>query len=166
MSFLRKHKAVIDLGNKAVTLDPRRQLVLYSNVTIPQKSEVVTIARIKGGRLPDSVIGLTSESPNLSSHGLLVGKIMTTVEKGRVINRLCNISDHPVTLKRNSNVGKFVCISDRDKVFSVRDSSHPVRARGLSREYAPPYPQRDRKRRLNGAVCRNHRIKRLVPCRC
>ena len=30
----------------------------------------------------------------------------------------------------------------------------------------PPYPQRDRKRRLNGAVCRNHRIKRLVPCRC
>ena len=29
-----------------------------------------------------------------------------------------------------------------------------------------PYPQRDRKRRLNGAVCRNHRIKRLVPCRC
>ena len=27
----------------------------------------------------------------------------------------------------------------------------------------PPYPQRDRKRRLNGAVCRNHRIKRVVP---
>ena len=42
----------------------------------------------------------------------------------------------------------------------------PVRARGLSRECAPPYPQRDRIRRLNGAVCRNHRIKRLVPCRC
>ena len=37
---------------------------------------------------------------------------------------------------------------------------------GLSRECAPPYPQRDRKRRVNGAVCRNHRIKRLVPCRC
>ena len=37
---------------------------------------------------------------------------------------------------------------------------------GLSRECAPPYPQRDRKRRLNGAVCRNHRIKRLVPCLC
>ena len=37
---------------------------------------------------------------------------------------------------------------------------------GLSRECAPPYPQRDRKRRLNGAVCRNRRIKRLVPCRC
>ena len=30
---------------------------------------------------------------------------------------------------------------------------------GLSRECAPPYPQRDCKRRLNGAVCRNHRIK-------
>ena len=44
--------------------------------------------------------------------------------------------------------------------------SRGKRARGLSRECAPPYPQRDRKRRLNGAVCRNHRIKRLVPCRC
>ena len=30
----------------------------------------------------------------------------------------------------------------------------------------PPYPQRDRKRRLNGAVCRNHRIEWLVRCRC
>ena len=47
----------------------------------------------------------------------------------------------------------------------VRQDITPVRARGLSRECAPPYPQRDRKRRL-GAVCRNHRIKRLVPCRC
>ena len=26
----------------------------------------------------------------------------------------------------------------------------------------PPYPQRDRKRRLNGAVCRYHRIKRVA----
>ena len=30
----------------------------------------------------------------------------------------------------------------------------------------PPYPQRDRKRRRIWAVCRNHRIKRVVPCRC
>ena len=36
----------------------------------------------------------------------------------------------------------------------------------IPRECAPPYPQRDRKRRLNGAVCRNHRIKKVVPCRC
>ena len=42
----------------------------------------------------------------------------------------------------------------------------PVRARGIKSRMCPPYPQRDRKRRLNGAVCRNHRIKRVVPCRC
>ena len=42
----------------------------------------------------------------------------------------------------------------------------PVRARGVKSRMCPPYPQRDRKRRLNGAVCRNHRIKRVVPCRC
>ena len=32
----------------------------------------------------------------------------------------------------------------------------PVRARGVKSRMCPPYPQRDRKRRLNGAVCRNH----------
>ena len=37
---------------------------------------------------------------------------------------------------------------------------------GFKSRMCPPYPKRDRKRRLNGAVCRNHRIKRLVPCRC
>ena len=30
----------------------------------------------------------------------------------------------------------------------------------------PRYPRRDCKWRLNGAVCRNCRIKRVVPCRC
>ena len=48
----------------------------------------------------------------------------------------------------------------------VMSNGPPWGPGGLSRECAPPYPQRDRKRRLNGAVCRNHRIKRLVPCRC
>ena len=42
----------------------------------------------------------------------------------------------------------------------------PMRAWGVKSRMCPPYPQRDRKRRLNGAVCRNHRIKRVVPCRC
>ena len=51
--------------------------------------------------------------------------------------------------------------------FPDSELSYPVvTPGGLSRECAPPYPQRDRKRRLNGAVCRNRRIKRLVPCRC
>ena len=37
---------------------------------------------------------------------------------------------------------------------------------GFKSRMCPPYPQRDRKRRLIGAVCRNHRIKRVLPCRC
>ena len=41
----------------------------------------------------------------------------------------------------------------------------PHEGLGVKSRMCPPYPQRDRKRRLNGAVCRNHRIKRVVPCR-
>ena len=42
----------------------------------------------------------------------------------------------------------------------------PREGPGVKSRMCPPYPKRDRKRRLNGAVCRNHRIKRVVPCRC
>ena len=41
-----------------------------------------------------------------------------------------------------------------------------MRARELSRENVSFVSPACRKRRLIGAVCRNHRIKRLVPCRC
>ena len=35
----------------------------------------------------------------------------------------------------------------------------PREGLGVKPRMCPPYPKRDRKRRLNGAVCRNHRIK-------
>ena len=43
---------------------------------------------------------------------------------------------------------------------------NPREGPGVKSRMCPPYPQRDRKRRLNGAVSRNNRIKRLAPCRC
>ena len=56
-----------------------------------------------------------------------------------------------------------------DAVLAVTLLSLPVNPHeglGVKSRMCPPYPQRDRKRRLNGAVCRNQRIKRVVPCRC
>ena len=53
------------------------------------------------------------------------------------------------------------------ETFSENLSSHEgLGGGGVKSRMSPLYPQRDRKRRLNGAVCRNHRIKRVVPCRC
>ena len=52
----------------------------------------------------------------------------------------------------------------RYKIFFKQ--RRPREGPGVKSRMCPPYPQRDRKRRLNGAVCRNHRIKRVVPCRC
>ena len=42
----------------------------------------------------------------------------------------------------------------------------PRQGPGVKSRICPPYPQRVVKRRLIGAVCRNHRTTRLVPCRC
>ena len=37
---------------------------------------------------------------------------------------------------------------------------------GVKSRMCPPYPHACRKRRLNGAVSRNNRIKRLALCQC
>ena len=47
----------------------------------------------------------------------------------------------------------------KKKTENGRGKWSPVRARGVKSGMCPPYPERDRKRRLNRAVCRNHRIK-------
>ena len=47
-------------------------------------------------------------------------------------------------------------------IYLITQTKSPMRAWGVKSRMCPPYPQRDRKRRLNGAVCRNHRIKRVV----
>ena len=69
----------------------------------------------------------------------------------------------------------YTAIADRLRTVSWGNDSHPTgvvkpvnahEGLGVKSRMCPPYPQRDRKRRLNGAVCRNHRIKRVVPCRC
>ena len=38
--------------------------------------------------------------------------------------------------------------------------------KGFKTRIRPPYPQRVVKSDFNGAMCRNHRLKRVVPCRC
>ena len=60
------------------------------------------------------------------------------------------------------SIGTFILLLKQSRLCF----NSPVRARGVKSRMCPPYPQRDRKRRQNGAVCRNHRIKRVVPCRC
>ena len=86
----------------------------------------------------------------------------------RVIN-ITSFEKHlEISLDHNLNLSRNLVIF-RSKNICQKESltrSSPVRTRGLSRECAPPCPQRDRKRRVNGAVCRNHRIKSLVPCPC
>ena len=66
----------------------------------------------------------------------------------------------------NLNGQKIKVVKETRFLGVLFDQKPPVRARGVKSRMCPPYPQRDRKRRLNGAVCRNHRIKRVVPCRC
>ncbi|CAC5405550.1 unnamed protein product [Mytilus coruscus] len=88
-----------------------RQLVAQTDVTLPPRSEKLIVAKIKGTR-----------RPVLASHSLLAAKSLSEVRNGTVAHGLCNLTDKPITIKKNSNVGKFVCLSDKYKVFVVNES--------------------------------------------
>ena len=53
--------------------------------------------------------------------------------------------------------------TESDLFLFPLENDTPVRARGVKSRMSPPYPQRDRKRRLNGAVCPNHRFQKGGP---
>ncbi|CAG2254128.1 Retrovirus-related Pol polyprotein from transposon 17.6,Retrovirus-related Pol polyprotein from transposon 297 [Mytilus edulis] len=122
IDFLKSKGAVIDFVNRKVTFDPRRQLVAQTDVTVPPMSEKLIVAKIKGTPLPDLILGISTESPVLASHSLLAAKSLSEVRNGTVAHGLCNLTDKPITIKKNSNVGKFVCLSNKDKVFVVNES--------------------------------------------
>ena len=77
---------------------------------------------------------------------------------------MCSNKGH--TYFENEEYLLKVCRQYEEYLLKVCRQYAPMRAWGVKSRMCPPYPQRDRKRRLNGVVCRNHRIKRVVPCRC
>ncbi|CAG2216090.1 unnamed protein product [Mytilus edulis] len=113
--------AVIDFVNRKVTFDPMRQLAAHTDVTVPPMSEV-NCCKIKGTPLPDLIFRYFYKSPVLASHSLLAAKSLSEVRNRTVAHSLCNFTDKPITIKKNSNVGKFVCLSEKDKVFVVNES--------------------------------------------
>ena len=58
----------------------------------------------------------------------------------------------------------YVCCAIKHIYIYPREG--PGGGGGVKSRMCPPYPQRDRKRRLNGAVSRYNRIKRVAACRC
>ncbi|CAC5423876.1 unnamed protein product [Mytilus coruscus] len=123
----RYNGVVIDFNAQKISFDPRRVLIAKSDITVPPKSEVVIAAKIKGAQFPENVLGLASESPSLASYWLLAKNSIAHVNNGTAMHGLFNIFDKPIKIKKNSNVGKFVCISRDDKLYDVNlGNTQPV----------------------------------------
>ena len=117
--------------------------------------------------LPDKLLTIPKFHPQLH-----------TCQVGEVQNRKILHEDitqhlfHPSTFKfwqKFWNDEIFLPLNGLNSSYNAKTfyfCTSPVRAQGVKSRLCPPYPQRDRKRRLNGVVCRNHCIKRVVPCRC
>ncbi|CAG2232035.1 unnamed protein product [Mytilus edulis] len=117
LEFLQANNIIIDFNNNKIRVDPRRQLILSKDTVIPPMSEKVVVARIRGSYLPDEIIGLTSASPKLLSSGLMTAKSISKVDKNQILFGVGNFTDKPITLSKQCNLGKFVCLSKHDKLY-------------------------------------------------
>ena len=122
--FLNEHQANLQFGTDGtinMSINPVRQVVAASTVTVPPKSQVAFIARIKGKPLPNRVVGLTSGSPNLYHLGLLPTKSLSINVQGQVQFACANFGDEPVFIGRSENLGKFTCLSQGYNVHEIPD---------------------------------------------
>ncbi|CAC5372711.1 unnamed protein product [Mytilus coruscus] len=101
--------------------------VISVNIVVGKENAHVIFYLVPGLK-PNIILGISTESSVLASHSLLAAKSLSEVRNGTVAHGLCNLTDKPITIKKNSNVGKFVCLSDKDKVFVVNESKTSVSA--------------------------------------
>ncbi len=106
-------------GKMSLTWNPKRQIVSKDQVTIPPKSQVVLIARIKGAPLPHDVTGVTSGSPNLCSLGLLPTKSLSVNKHGFIQYGCANFQNEPVVLQKGAVLGNFTCLSHKYQVSRI-----------------------------------------------
>ncbi len=124
LDFLNSNNATLDFAKGTLSLDPRRNIVASESFTIPPNSEQVVVARIKGMSLPSGIVGITQASPNIHSQGLLAAKVLAKTDENNVYQRLCNLSDQPVFVKKGTPVGKFVCVSAEDTFSPLPDNDN------------------------------------------
>ncbi len=135
--FLCFNKVTMQFSQKgiSVSVDPRRQLVAESTVTIPPKSQAVLIARIRGAPLPHEVIGVTSGSPNLFSLGLLPTKSLSVNKHGSIQYGCANFTTEPIVIAKGANIGKFTCLSQRHEMYMIPEDNQLSNSESTGADY-------------------------------
>lgn len=118
LDFLRDHNATIRFGENKISLDPRRYIETRGAVRIAPKSEQVIQAKLKGKALPNGVVGIVSGEA-LKHNSLVTANILARVQDGLVPFRIMNVSDSPINIPTHCTLGKFVCLSASDNIFSL-----------------------------------------------
>ena len=126
LDFLGKNNVNLQFGHagSSISSQPNKKSGVQENVTVPPKSQVAFIARIRGAPLPSAVTGITSESPHLMSMGLLPSKALVTNQFGDIQYMCENVTDKPIVIQKGSNIGKFTCISEKHQMYEVNTEDY------------------------------------------
>ena len=106
-------------GTMSMSFNPKRQIVAKEKITVPPKSQVAFIARIRGAPLPCDVTGVTSGSSNLISMGLLPTKSLSVNKHGFIQYSCANFTEKPVVIVKGANLGKFTCLSHQHELYHI-----------------------------------------------
>lgn len=105
--FLSANIAAVecDPSGMQTTFDPVRNIVTPRRFTVPEKSAMVLLARITGSPLPDQSIGTTTDSPTLSTAGLLPTKSLSTNHNMSCHFECANFTSKPLTVPAGPKLG-------------------------------------------------------------
>ena len=123
MDFLTKHKAVVDIASRKLSL--RSALLMRANekCLIPANSECIITARLRKN-YPNGVLGITPNISSLSHLGLATARVLTKTHNNLVSVRIVNTNDKDIILRRNTRLGSFSPLPNDTELYHFDSDLH------------------------------------------
>lgn len=104
--YLVNHKVILDFSSLSV-YNKNVNLACSVATTVPPRTELIIKCKLRK-KVPAGTTGLCTGHNALKTKGLLGAKVLATRQVNNIIPYLvCNVSDHPVTIRKNEILASF-----------------------------------------------------------
>ena len=119
-TFLTEQGAVIDYSKNQIKLNDNYTLIMPTDFTIKEQSEVTLLVSIKGN-LANAIDGLIKPNSLVRSLGLYMANTLSSTKGNKVAIRLLNPFDKPFKIKAKTKLGTFSPLSSSDSIQNLGD---------------------------------------------
>ncbi len=131
---------------KVFRINPEPQIVLHSEITIPPKTVVCAIGKIKHNplmpSLPPGMPGLFSPKSRYNLHSnIIIPPCLSVANDHNITVQVVNTTHFPLTLHRHTPLGKFAGLSADVLVIDLADPLHRHYLNSVLQDNTPPQPK-------------------------